>query len=287
MDVLAFSHEEGNEKNGAKWNEEGYKSLYAMALTALKDARENDPRWAIRFFAYDHLALVNPVAYEDVGGWDTMIPYYVTDCDMHSRLTMRDWSMKDARWAGQIWDVSVALDDLSVLYRVDGVTPSFTDPNPPAPEKKKGWWKREEEMNKETQKRGSSSGSTAVKEALAMTKRREDQGQIKERDEPKGDEMDKFKALQKIAEEMFQYKHGKRGRNTWQLGQHGGQGEPFYYPAEGTARGIELLTELGYKLYSEKWGHKDCELITKAHLSFDDMWRVEKDWKEWGWFSKE
>ncbi|KAK3955241.1 hypothetical protein QBC32DRAFT_367995 [Pseudoneurospora amorphoporcata] len=295
MDVLALSNEEGNEKNKAKWNEEGYKSLYAMALTTLKDARENDPKWAVRFFAYDHLALVNPEAYEDVGGWDTLIPYYVTDCDMHSRLTMRGWSMKDARWAGAIWDVSVALDDLSVLYRVDGVTPSFTDPNPPPP--KKGWfssWKRdgEEEETKKNQKRQenvagwlegqSPRGSRGVNEAL-MSKREEEnqaQEQMKE-GEHKTDELDKWRALQKIAEEMYHYKHdSKRGRNTWQLGQQGGQGEPFYYPAAGIAKGIELLTETGYKVYREKWGHKDCDLITKGHLSFDDQWKVKKDW----WF---
>jgi hypothetical protein len=40
-------------------------------------ARDDDGtpgRWAIRFFAYDRLALVNKEAYIEVGGWDTMIP---------------------------------------------------------------------------------------------------------------------------------------------------------------------------------------------------------------------
>lgn len=30
-----------------------------------------------------------PVTYEDVRGWDTLIPYYITDHDMYSRLLMR------------------------------------------------------------------------------------------------------------------------------------------------------------------------------------------------------
>lgn len=295
MDVLAFAHEDGNEKNNAKWNEEGYKSLYAMALTVLKDARDNDPRWGIRFFAYDHLALVNREAYEDVGGWDTLIPYYITDCDMHSRLTMRDWTMKDARWIGQIWDVSVVLDDLSVLYRVDGLTPSFTDPNPPPPAAKKGWWKKdgEEEEVKKKQKRQevvAPRGSRGVKEALMIKREDEKQSQeqMKEGEHKEGEhkmgELEKWKALMATADKMFHYKHdSERGRNTWQLGQQGGQGEPFYYPAEGIARGIELLTETGKVIYSEKWGHKDCALITKARLKFDDQWMVKKDW---GPFSK-
>ncbi|KAJ4415482.1 hypothetical protein N0V85_002706 [Neurospora sp. IMI 360204] len=290
MDVLAFSFEDGNEKAKAKYNEEGYSSLYTMALKTLKDARENDPRWGIRFFAYDHLALVNPEAYEDVGGWDTLIPYYVTDCDMHSRLTMRNWSMKDAK-AGAIFDISVALDDLSVLYRVDGVKPSFTDPNPPPPEKGGMFrWKRyaEEEEMKRIQKReeivagwleGRSTTGMAVKEALVNKREEEKKSEEQKNEEHETDGLDKWRALQKIADDMYHYKHGgKRGRNTWQLGQRGGQGEPFYYNAEGLAKGIELITETGKEVYRNKWGHRDCDLITKAGLSFDDQWMVEKDW---------
>lgn len=87
MNVLALSFEDG-EDGRPKYNETGYMTIYELALKALKEAVDTDDRWGLRFFAYDHLALVNRQAYEDVGGWDVMIPFYIGDCDMYSRLTM-------------------------------------------------------------------------------------------------------------------------------------------------------------------------------------------------------
>lgn len=74
------------------------------------------------------------------------------------------------------------------------------------------------------------------------------------------------------------HKHGDRERNTWQLGQHGGHGEPFYYPADGLAEGIEILTEAGREVFRRKWGHKDCDIIKGAGLKYEDQWRVKKDY---------
>ena len=97
--------------------------------------------------------------------------------------------------------------------------------------------------------------------------------------EKKEDEnLEKWFKLSKTAEGMFHYKHGGRGRNTWQTGQHGGQGEPFYYDAAGLAEAIELETEFGREVYRRKWGHRDCDLREGAGLGFDDQWLVEKDW---------
>ncbi|RAL67906.1 hypothetical protein DID88_008631 [Monilinia fructigena] len=86
-------------------------------------------RWALEFFSYDRLALVNTDAYQNVGGWETLIPFYGTDCDMHERLAMEGYAMNE--WsAGAIWDVASSLDDLEVLYRKKGTPdPSFVDPN--------------------------------------------------------------------------------------------------------------------------------------------------------------
>lgn len=251
MDVLALSYEDGNEFT-PKYTDKGYLSIYALALKALREARRDDPRWGIRFFAYDHLAAVNPVAYEDVGGWDTHIPYYMTDCDMHSRLAMRNWTMLDAK-AGIITDVSTTLDNLAALYRVDGVRGVFTDPNPPPP---KG-------------------------DARRMSGRRslDLRVNVDRRDPGEDAELAKWRELAKTSETMFHYKHGNRGRNTWQLGQHGGQGEPFYYDANGIAEAIELTTENGKEIYRRKWGHRDCNLRKGGGLEFDDQWRVEKDWE--------
>ncbi|KAH6616170.1 hypothetical protein B0J18DRAFT_297842 [Chaetomium sp. MPI-SDFR-AT-0129] len=240
MDVLALAYEDGRAGLTPRYDAPGYKSLYELALTALQTTQEKGHKWGLRFFSYDHLTLVNPKAYEDVGGWDTLIPYYMTDCDMHSRLTMRGWTIEDAK-AGIITDVASALGDLSALYRVDGVEPKFVDPNPPPP-----------------------------KEEGGKSKQR-----VKRDEDPN---LAKWNALRKTADRMFQHKHGDRERNTWQLGQHGGEGEPFYYNAAGLAEGIEVMTETGREMYRRKWGHRDCELIKKGGLKFEDAWRVEKDW---------
>jgi hypothetical protein len=109
MDVVAVSDEE--------YAEEPYLSLYSRAVEALRKTKE--PEYgplATLWFAYDRLALVRTKAFLDVGGWDTMIPFYMTDCDMHERLWMRDFKIEEVS-AGKIWDVSTSLDDLETLYR--------------------------------------------------------------------------------------------------------------------------------------------------------------------------
>ena len=88
----------------------------------------------------------------------------------------------------------------------------------------------------------------------------------------------RWRKLSSTAETMFHYKHGDRGRNTWQLGQHGGQGEPFYYNSKGFAEAIDVTTESGKEVYRRKWGHRDCDLREGAGLGFEDQWEVEKDW---------
>ena len=250
MDVLTISYEEGFEGLTPPYKEKGYKTVYELCCVALNETLATDPRWGLRFFAYDHLSLVNPLAYEDVGGWDTLIPYYLTDCDMHTRLAMANWSIQD-RTAGIITDVSTTLKDLRALYRQDkGVVPDFVDPNPPPPMPENG--------DKEKRYRIHSNAK-------------------RDSEDP---ELEYWRALRHVSDRMFQYKHGDRGRNTWQQGQHGGFGEKFYYPSEGVAEGIDVITEAGREVYRRKWGHRDCDLIEGAGLKLWDQWRVEKDWKD-------
>ena len=109
MDTVVLSDEE--------WGGEPYKSLYLRALDALRETL--DPAWgplATRWFAYDKLALVRTQAFVDIGGWDTMIPFYMTDCDMHERLWMRKFRIEVAE-AGRVWDVHTSLDNLERLYQ--------------------------------------------------------------------------------------------------------------------------------------------------------------------------
>ncbi|KAK4077562.1 hypothetical protein Purlil1_12324 [Purpureocillium lilacinum] len=253
MDVLVLSYEDGLDGVTPRAGEDGYKTVYELCLAELNATRYADDKdhWADRFFAYDHLTLVNRAAYEDVGGWDTFIPYYMNDCDMHSRLLMKGWTQRDAR-AGIITDVSAVLDDLGALYRPQhGVNPSFTDPNAPAPQVREGTERRE------------------TRDGIANNRTSRPVPAV---------ESGYWVRLRETADRMFHYKHGSRGRNTWQLGQQGGMGEPFYYPARGVAEAIDVLTEAGREVFRRKWGHRDCDLLTGTRLRHGDQWRVERDW---------
>jgi hypothetical protein len=252
MDVLALSYEDGNDRTPPA-TDPAYKSVYELCLTELQSVLASDERWAHRFFAFDHLALVNREAYEEVGGWDTLIPYYMTDCDMHSRLLMHGWTQVDA-FAGIITDVSTALDDLLALYRITSIEPTFTDPNPPPPEANK-------------QKKRAADPEAELEMAPDLTTRAEGD-----------DALAYWVKLRDTAGAMWHYKQGNRGRNTWQIGQQGGQGEPYYYPARGIAEGIDVHTEAGREVFRRKWGHRDCDLITGAGLKMEDQWLVAKDW---------
>lgn len=249
MDVLVLSYEDGMEEVTPKAGEEGYKTVYELCLTELNRTMHSDERWADKFFAYDHLTLVNREAYEEVGGWDTFIPYYMNDCDMHSRLLMHNWTQSDAK-AGIITDVSTVLDDFRAFYRDPAVEPAFTDPNPPPPKPEARDKKEGEEQEGE-------------KEARALD----------------SSALEYYEKLKEVANHMFHYKNGDRGRNTWQLGQQGGKGEPFYYPSRGIAEAMDVLTEAGREVYRRKWGHRDCDLLTGTRLKLEDQWLVAKDWE--------
>ncbi|KAK4225866.1 hypothetical protein QBC38DRAFT_481973 [Podospora fimiseda] len=262
MDVVVYSFEGGEPGITPRYDEPGYKSLYTLALETLHKTREEDKKWGIRFFAYDHLALVNRDMLEDIGGWDGMIPYYITDCDTHNRVDMKGWSTADGR-VGIIADVASSLEDLAMLYRVnlEGEV-HFVDPNPKKTdvraERTRVDRREQDKLQVEREKRG-----------FNFVERRDDENWIK------------WNKLVKTSDRQFQHKHSDRGRNTWQLGQHGGQGEPFYYNAAGLAEAMQIMIDTGLEVYRRKWGHKNCHLIDEAGLGFDDAWRVKKDWILW------
>lgn len=98
---------------------EPYKSLYMAAVETVRAAMKPDyaeKPWAIQFFSYDWFAAVNTKSFVEVGGWDTFVSYYGTDCDMHSRIGMQGFTMPVAD-AGKVFDVGRSLDDLAILYR--------------------------------------------------------------------------------------------------------------------------------------------------------------------------
>jgi hypothetical protein len=122
MDVAAVSEEDYEDPDTQQ-----YESLYMRTVKQLRfNLDPSYPRWAIKFFAYDRLALINRAAFEDVGGWDSMIPYYGTDCDMHERLAMAEYRMDDAR-TGLVYDLGTSVDDLYVYYRRKSIDSKFDE----------------------------------------------------------------------------------------------------------------------------------------------------------------
>ncbi|KAF3903922.1 hypothetical protein ABW21_db0202842 [Orbilia brochopaga] len=199
MDVAVLSKE----------YEQPYTSFYARVLDCLRQAKASKEKWALKFFAYDWLTLVRVEAMKDVGGWDTQIPFYMTDCDMYERLFQRNYTQKD--WdAGHIFDLASHLQDLAVLYPAAG-----------------------------------------EESALDTTR---------------------FKELKLELERMMGEKQqNKKGRNTWQAVQDGGQGEPFWRNPKGFEKAINFWIEKGRELFKLKWNYPDCDII-KAGRKAGDEW---------------
>lgn len=105
-------------------------TLYDRAVGVLQFLRRPEaPKWANHFFAYDHLTLVNRDALLSVGGWDTHIPFYATDCDMYVRLMWAGYWQGETE-VGIILDVATVLDDIGALFRIPGIQATFQgDPN--------------------------------------------------------------------------------------------------------------------------------------------------------------
>lgn len=209
MDVLPQSWED----------REPYKSLYTLAVEVVREsfapsyARDGlgrDNRWALRYLSYDWLTLMNTASMIELGGWDTMVSYYGTDCDMYERMRMAGLAT-DIADAGKIWDVGESLPDLGILYRVNDELNSTA------------WHKLQETLH-------------------AMQK-------------------------EKV--------HGKLSRNSWQMQQHGGKGQPFYRDMAGFEEALEITIKAGEAVYKKKWGTGRCDL-RNAGLHLEDQWNVEK-----------
>ena len=233
MDTVVVSDEE--------YVGQPYKSLYIRAVEAMEKTLE--PSWgplATLWYAYDRLALVRTQAFVDVGGWDTMIPFYMTDCDMHERLWMKGFKIENEE-AGKVWDIAASLDDLEMLYRRGEVGRKEREGAGDALERRELDKRKEAEVQK---------NSPAYHELLA-----------------KLDELQTAKA------------ENKGGRNTWQARQKGGQGEPFYRDSDGFEKGVSLWMDFGRDVFAEKWGRGPCD-IRDAGLKDGDEWRVVYDWEK-------
>ena len=266
MDVVPQTHEDAKP----------YKSLYEIAIDTIRESEapdfERDPEtgekrmWAIRFFSYDWFALVNARAFQKLGGWDSMVGYYGTDCDMHGRISMNGMVTPIAD-AGKVYDVGKSLDNLEVLFR----------------RRKKGTTtKREQRAEKQHDAEAKSSFTSAFTSSSNTTTsdHKPSTPEIKKYlDETTEDELGGpgWHDLQKKIAEMEKEKREDPYRNSWQLKQRGGQGEPYHYDADGWEKALQMTIDTGMKINEEKWGHRGCDL-SKVGLKEGDQWMVEHDW---------
>lgn len=234
MDVVVQSHE----------HREPFKSFYMRAVDTIRETQAPEYKenpWAIQFFAYDWLALVNVESFVKVGGWDTMVSYYGTDCDMYARLGMAGFKSPIAE-AGQIYDVGTSLDDLEVLYRRKPQSSS-----PAAPKAKR-------------------EGDSEILPSLAIAEESVEDSRNSE---------DYNKLVNKL-NAMVDTKKEDVYRNSWQLRQSGGEGEPYYYNPDGFEKALQMQIEAGVRVNEEKWGHRGCD-VGSSGLKAGDQWRVEHD----------
>ncbi|KAK4162987.1 hypothetical protein QBC43DRAFT_290243 [Cladorrhinum sp. PSN259] len=215
-------------------------TLYDRAVGVLQYLLlPSSPKWAHHFFAYDHLTLVNRDAVLSEGGWDTHIPFYATDCDMYVRLMWAGYWQGETE-IGIILDVNTALDDVGALLRIPGIRAGFLA--------------------------GGDNTTDTVAEEDDEIDVTLSQGETWERLVEIGKQM-----------EAVKYSEGNTWRNTWQVRQQGGQGEPFYRDWEGFETGTRMMIDLGRSVFAEKWGHRGCD-IAKIGIKNEDAWRLERDW---------
>jgi hypothetical protein len=294
IDQKAQAHETVLPPSDPNHDYSDFHSLYKNCVDNLRNTTHPDPqtgkvpRWAQRFFSYDRLALVNVAAFVQVGGWDTLIPFYMTDCDMHARLEMAGFEMVEVH-PGFVFDVASSLDDLVVLYRKkDTVEASFKDPNS-IEEELKAMAELENELNveKTAKKIEKSSRRREMERDMDFKASKESSSSVTAGNllvssgKWKDDEIhsERFTQLEHTLDSMLRSKGASaRGRNTWQARQTGGQGDPFYRDSAGFDIGIQMTIEHGRAVFREKWGHRDCD-IRAIGLMPDDAWKLEHDWE--------
>ena len=215
MDVFALSDEEYD------YTDAPYKSLYMRAVDAIGEAYEQDGEtWATRWFNYDYLTLVRTQAYVDVRGWDTSIPFYSSDCDMHERLWMHGFTIRDV-YIGHIGDVSDTIPDLGVLFERSSPRISPTDESL--------------ESDSNSQRDRDQSASVGLRS-------------------------EEYYALLTTLEDLEEAKRNKPERISWQTMQSGGQGEPFHVDDWVTQIALDRFHIFGESMFEEKWGSKECNL---------------------------
>lgn len=224
-----------------------FSSVYQNCLSALR--KVTDPsyttKWAMRSFSYDRLALVNIQSMLAIGGWDTLIPFYMTDCDMRARFEMEGYDIQEVP-SGIVFDVASSLEDLLVLYRKLGTADAiFKDPNL-VEEELVAIIEREAPTTELETESIEITNRTVVPPTKNPSPYAHDSSSLTPIWKEDTIHSSNFIHTLSVLDAMQHSKAtSNKGRNTWQARQKGGEGEPFYRDAEGFTIGIEMTIEHG------------------------------------------
>src|SRR5690606_32276034 len=97
----------------------------------------------------------------------------------------------------------------------------------------------------------------------------------------------RFRSLRKELGELAKKKASRPdgNRNTWQAAQDGGKGEAWTYDPKGFQKAWWMMSDMGKKVYKEKWGMKDCGVYEKGRR-IGDVWKgANTETRGWGFLS--
>ncbi|KAK7706115.1 hypothetical protein SLS57_009767 [Botryosphaeria dothidea] len=250
-----------------------YKSFYARVLDVLDETTAQHPNpnitwarpasemrnttgdWAIKFFEFDNLSLINVAAWRRIGAWDVFVPYYNTDCDAYARILLHGYT-KDEVSAGHIFDVADQAGD--------------------TPESLEALFFPAAQLHLNATQAAAQLARYRVELAARLNPNMTAEHLFSDRprllDDPDNrPNSPRFQSLLALFRNLQARKQGGE-RNSWQDRQKGGKGEPWTYDPRGFQRAWWETAGYGRDLYTKKWGTLDCGLPGKG---LEDAWGSE------------
>ena len=105
--------------NDCEASEGTVKSLIEMAAKLTIENR----KWGTIFTGYDALAAFNTKAFEEVGGWDTELCWYASDCDVYYRLRLAGYELVESNLPVKHEPSQTLNSDPEIRRRVDLMMP--------------------------------------------------------------------------------------------------------------------------------------------------------------------
>jgi len=91
-------------------------------LAFVRSLKQTERKWACAWTYYDILWAVNPLAMEDIGGWDTNLPNYFGDNDFKYRCKLAGWECIDTHIEGINHEGSATINSDPELKYINGIT---------------------------------------------------------------------------------------------------------------------------------------------------------------------